>query len=110
MLQGVQPDSDIMKLLFYLEKDKYQKANDALLKNDLLSRQSINFRDAASLGLKEIVYYLELDCSEEAVEEAKKVLKELAKELTGTDRDKVSKLIQKQDEAAQSGFGAIFGE
>ena len=98
-----------MKLLFYLEKDKYQKANDALLKHDLLSRQSINFREAASLGLKEAGYYLELDCSEEAVEEAKKVLKDLAKELTGKEKDKILEIIQKQDEAAQSGFGAIFG-
>ncbi len=99
-----------MKLLFYLEKDKYQKASDIVLKNDLLARQSINFREAGSLGLKETGYYLEMDCSEEAVEEAKKLLKDLTKELTGNDKDKILEIIQKQDESAQAGFGAIFGE
>ncbi len=99
-----------MKLLFYLEKDKYSKANEIVLKNDLLARQSINFREAPSLGLKETGYYLELDCSEEAAQEARKLLKDLAKELEGKDKEKILEIIQKQDEAAQSGFGAIFGE
>ena len=99
-----------MKILFYLEKDKYQKANDALLKNDLLSRQSINFREASSLGLKEAGYYLELDCSEEVLPEARIILKELAKELAGKEKEKILEIIQKQDEAANAGFGAIFGE
>ena len=99
-----------MKILFYLEKDKYQRANDIVLKNDVLSRQSINFREAGSLGLKETGYYLELDCSEEAVPEARNILKDLAKELTGKEKEKILEIIQKQDEAANAGFGAIFGE
>ncbi len=99
-----------MKILFYLEKDKFQKISDIVLKNDLLARQSVNFREAASLGLKETGYYLELDCSEEAAAEARKLLKDLAKELAGKDKDKILDIIQKQDEAAQKGFGAIFGE
>lgn len=98
-----------MKILFYLEKDKFQKASDIVLKNDLLARQSVNFREAASLGLKEAGYYLELDCSEEAVGEAKKLLKDLAKELTGKDKDKILEIISKQEESANTGFGAIFG-
>ncbi len=99
-----------MKILFYLEKDKYQKVSDLVMKNDLLARQSINFREAASLGLKEAGYYLEMDCSEEAVEEAKKVLKDLAKELSGKDKDKILEIIAKQEESANAGFGSIFGE
>ena len=99
-----------MKILFYLEKDKYQKSSDLVMKNDLLSRQSINFREAASLGLKETGYYLELDCSQEAVEEARKLLKDLAKELAGDEKNKILEIISKQEESANAGFGSIFGE
>lgn len=99
-----------MKILFYLEKEKYSKASETVLKNDLLSRQSINFREAASLGLKETGYYLELDCSEEACEEAKKLLKDLAKELAGKEKEKILEILAKQEESANAGFGSIFGE
>lgn len=99
-----------MKVLFYFEKDKYQQTHDAVMSNDLLSRQSINFREAGSLGLKETGgYYLELDCSEEAAAEARKLLKGLAKELAGKEKDKILEIIQKQEDSANSGFGAIFG-
>ena len=99
-----------MKLLFYLEKDKYSKVNDLLLKNDLLARQSINFREASTLGSKDLGgYFLELDCSEEAVPVAKETLKDFAKEITGADKEKILKIIQEQEEAANAGFGSIFG-
>jgi len=98
-----------MKLLFYLEKDKYSKVNDLLLKHDLLSRQSINFREASTLGSKEAGYYLELDCSEESVPVAKELLKDFAKEMTGVEKEKILKTIQEQDEVANAGFGSIFG-
>ncbi len=98
-----------MKLLFYLEKDKYSKVNDLLLKNDMMARQSINFRESSTLGSKESGYYLELDCSDEAIPISKELLKEFAKEITGQEKEKILKTIQEQEETANAGFGAIFG-
>jgi len=82
-----------------------------ILENDLLSRQSIVFRDNTSLGLPDPGYYLDIEGDEKAVEEARKLLKEIegTKELKGEEKEKIEKIIQEQEEKAQAGFGAIFG-
>ncbi len=98
-----------MRILFLVKKEDYSKVSNLVLKDDLISRQSINFRDMASLGLKEDGYYLDLDGSEEAVKKAQEILKDLVKEVTGSDKDKVLEIITKQEESANAGFGSIFG-
>ena len=98
-----------MRILFLVKKENYSKASDVVFKNDLVSRQSINFRDSKSLNLSGDVYYLDIQGSEEALEEARKLLKDLTSEVTGTDKDKVIEVIEKQEESANAGFGSIFG-
>ncbi len=98
-----------MRILFLVKKENYSKAGDIVFKNDLVSRQSINFRDSKSLGLEGDVYYLDIQGSEEALEEAKKLLKDLAEEVTGAEKEKVISVIEKQEESANVGFGSIFG-
>src|SRR3989338_1034933 len=98
-----------MRILFLVKKENYSKAGDIVFKNDLVSRQSINFRDSKSLGLSGDVYYLDIQGSDEALEEAKKLLKDVASEVTGAEKDKVVDVIEKQEESANAGFGSIFG-
>ena len=98
-----------MRILFLVKKENYSKASDTVFKNDLVSRQSINFRDSKSLGLSGDVYYLDIQGSEEALEEAKKLLKDCASEVTGSEKDKVIEVIERQEESANAGFGSIFG-
>ncbi len=98
-----------MRILFLVKKENYSKASDIVFKNDLLSRQSINFRDSKSLGLGGDIYYLDIQGSDEAIEEAKGLLKDVSTEVTGKDKEKVIEVIEKQEEAANAGFGSIFG-
>ncbi|HLD57931.1 MAG TPA: hypothetical protein VJA47_06485 [archaeon] len=92
-----------------VKKENYSKAGDIVFKNDLVSRQSINFRDSKSLGLSGDVYYLDIQGSDEALEEARKLLKDVASEVTGAEKEKVVDVIEKQEESANAGFGSIFG-
>ena len=98
-----------MRILFLVKKENYSKAGDIGFKNDLVSRQSINFRDSKSLGLSGDVYYLDIQGSDEALEEARKLLKDVASEVTGAEKEKVVDVIEKQEESANAGFGSIFG-
>ena len=76
-----------MRILFLVKKENYSKAGDIVFKNDLVSRQSINFRDSKSLGLSGDVYYLDIQGSDEALEEARKLLKDVASEVTGAEKE-----------------------
>lgn len=100
-----------MKAIFFIPKDSYMQARAKVLENDLLSRQSVVFRDNTSLGLPDPAYYLDIEGEEKAIEEARKVLKEIenTRELKGEEKEKVEKIIAGQEEKAQAGFGAIFG-
>ena len=100
-----------MKAIFFIPKDSYMQARAKVLENDLLSRQSVVFRDNTSLGLPDAGYYLDIEGDEKAIEEARKILKEIenAKELKGAEKEKIEKIIKEQEEQAQAGFGAIFG-
>jgi len=72
---------------------------DKIKKDDLLSRQSLNFRDI------EGDYYLIVDGSEESIKKLKsdfglKVAKE---------RDRILKKFEEEEDKARDGFGRIFG-
>jgi hypothetical protein len=81
---------------------------DLLLKDDLISRQSINQRtgDVMGVGAGNKVVFLE--GSEEAVAKAKEMLKADGIENHKDHEALMSKLKAEQD-AASEGFGAIFG-
>ena len=97
-----------MDAVFRIPKEKYAGIRNAVMSNDLLSRQSLTFRDSTALGVKEEGYYLLIEGPEEAIEEARKVLKE-ATELKGGEADEIRKKIKSQEESAAAGFGSIFG-
>ena len=98
-----------MIALFQLPREKQKQVEQLVMKNDILSRQSIVFRESVSLGLKGSDYYLEINGSEEAIQLAKETLKDFAKEVTGQEKDRILEIVRKQEEAADAGFGAIFG-
>ncbi len=98
-----------MKAVFFIKKENYGKVKDLVSKDDLISRQSLVFRDNQSLNLKEEGYYLEIEGNDEAIKKAREILKDLAKELEGEEKEKILETIKNQEESAMSGFGAIFG-
>lgn len=98
-----------MKAVFFIPSENYSKAKNLVYADDLISRQSINFRESKALGLKKDGYYLEIDGSEEAVKKLSEILKDIGKEVDKKEKEEVLKKISEQEESAAQGFGSIFG-
>lgn len=97
-----------MEAIFRIPKDKYSGLKEAVTSDEVLSKQSLTFRDNESLDIEEKGYYLLIDGSEEAIKKAREVL-EGAEELKGGDAEKLIEKIKSQEESAAEGFGSIFG-
>jgi len=82
---------------------------DKMIKDDLVSRQSILTRDSSSLDIKEDVFYVKIEGSEEGLKKAKELAKELEfKKLDKKMAEKINKKIEEQEDSAASGMGMIF--
>jgi hypothetical protein len=95
-------------LIFEVKSDEIGKIN-KLIKDDLISRQSILTRDSSSLSLKGDFSYLKIEGSDEGLKRAEELAKEL--ELKKLDEKKAKEIntkMEEQEESAASGMGMIF--
>ena len=97
-------------IVFSVDDDKLEKVRNIVgIGENSLVKQSITIRDNKSLGLETDGYYIMIDGSEEACEEAQERLKDVAKELEGDEKQKVIDKMKEMEESAMEGFGGIFG-
>lgn len=95
-------------LIFEVKKENSGKIN-TIIKDDLVSRQSIITRDASSLEIKGEATYLKIEGSKEALKKADELAKELGfKKLDEKQARGVNEKIETQDDSAASGMGMIF--
>jgi len=95
-------------VIFEVKSEDAGKINE-LIKDDLVSRQSILTRDSSSLDLKGNFLYLKIEGGEEGLKRAKKLAKELnLKKLDGKKAKEIDKKIKEQEDSAASGIGMIF--
>ena len=95
-----------MELILYVEKGSADKLREILLKDDVVSRANVLFRDAKSLGKDG--YYVRVLGSEEQCKKALELAKDLAEEVSGEEREKVLKMLESEDEEMLSGFSGVF--
>ena len=91
-----------------IDSRSLQKAKDLLLKDDVVSRASIMWKEAKSFGFSE-GYYIYMSGTEEQVKRAAELAKELLKEVKDKEREEVIRKIKEEQEKALEGFGGIFG-
>ena len=91
-----------MELILYVEKGSADKLREILLKDDVVSRANVLFRDAKSLGKDG--YYVRVLGSEEQCKKALELAKDLAEEVSGEEREKILKMLESEDEEMLSGF------
>lgn len=95
-------------VIFEVKSENAGKINE-LIKDDLVSRQSILTRDSSSLDLKGNFLYLKIEGNEEGLKRAKKLAKELnLKKLDGKKAKEIDEKIKEQEDSAASGIGMIF--
>jgi hypothetical protein len=96
-----------MEVVLQVETKNYQKVREILLKDDLVSRASITFREAKAYGGEG--YYCFISGLEEQCKKALEITKELAKEIKKDEKEKLINKIKEEENKALEGFGGIFG-
>ena len=79
-----------------------------ILRDDLVSRQSIVTRDAAALDMKSDLHLVVVEGSEQGVARAKEIFKELGEPLADKEALEVIQKVKQQEESASMGVGMIF--
>ena len=98
-----------MKAVFFVEKENYGTAKNKVYGDDVVSKQSITIKEAASVDMKGEGYYFLINGDEDSLKKAEELLADSAKKVEGADKEKVEKIISEQEDNASAGFGAIFG-
>ena len=79
-----------------------------MLRDDLVSRQSIVTRDAAALDMKSELHLVVIEGSEQGVAKAREIFKEMGEPLPEKEALEVLQKIKEQEEKASIGVGMIF--
>lgn len=79
-----------------------------MLRDDLVSRQSIVTRDAAALDMKSELHLVVIEGSEQGVAKAREIFKEVGEPLPDKEALEVLQKIKEQEEKASVGVGMIF--
>jgi hypothetical protein len=96
-------------IIFEVKKEQIGKIN-ALLKDDIVNRQSILTRDASALGIDKDVSYLKIEGSEKGLKRAEELAKEFEfSKLAENDARDIDQKIKEQEDSAADGMGMIFG-
>ncbi len=98
-----------MKIVFKIKKQDLQKVKNVILKDEVVSKASIIFKESKSLGLKGDDYYCYISGLEETCNRAKELMKNLGEVANKDDTEKVIAQIKSEEESAMTGFGSIFG-
>jgi ribosome-binding factor A len=95
--------------IFEIEKDLIGRI-DRVIRDDVVSRQSIVTRDANSLDIGKEVVYVKIEGSEEGLKRAEELFKEMGiKRLSKKKAEGINEKMESQDEDAAIGMGMIFG-
>jgi len=108
-----------MEMVIIIETEKYQKVKDMLLKDDLVSRASITFKEAKTVDENKEGYYCYVSGTDEQCKKVLEIIKRknpktgeefiYAKEVSGKEKDKVIKTVKEESDKASEAFGSIFG-
>jgi len=95
-------------VIFEIKSEDTGKIN-TIIKDDVISRQSILTRDSSSLDVKGDFSYLKIDGSKEGLNRANKLAKELGfKKLSQKKAEEINEKIEEQEDSAATGMGMIF--
>jgi len=96
-----------MDLLLFCRRENSRKLEEKLKKDELVSGASIKIRDASIINKDGVYFYLE--GTNDKIEKARELSKDLAKEVFGEEKENVVKILKEEEEKAMEGFGLIIG-
>lgn len=96
-----------MREVFEVSSDKARQAEQMLREDDVMGRQSIAVRNPGILGMDGDEVYIIINGSEEAIEKAKEMLKDIAK--ISEKRNIVLEKFDELEDKTADAFGSILG-
>lgn len=81
-----------------------------ILKDDLISRQSITTRDAGALKIEKEVQFVLIEGEDSALTHAKELFKELGSLESGDSAEDIYSKFKEDEKGAAAGVGFIFGD
>jgi len=96
-----------MEIVIEFKKENLAKLKEILLKDDIVSRGTVVFKEAKALGFDKDLYYCYIAGTDEICERAKELVKDIA-EITKNNIEIIEKIKEEEDQA-MTGFGGIFG-
>jgi hypothetical protein len=96
-----------MREVFFVKKENKSKVEDALKKDDLVSRQSIIIRECNAMGFREEGYFFIIDAGHEAMKKTEELVKGIAEKFKHA--KEVLKKFDDEEESAAEGLGMILG-
>lgn len=106
---GILNYGESMESLYFVKRQNHAKVKDILLKDDVVNRQSVIFKDAASVGEKKDGFYVKIAGLDEAVKKGAELIKDYAEAVPVAEAERVIRKIKSEEESAAAGFGSIFG-
>ncbi len=97
-----------LEVIYEIEKPNLQKVKDVLLKDDVVGRASVLFKDGNALGF-ENKYYCYVSGIEEACKKSEELMKDLGKKVDEKEKEQIIQKIKEEEDKAIQGFGGIFG-
>jgi len=97
-----------MYAIFIADTEKKGKV-DEILKDDVVSRQSITVRDAEALGLEEKGLLILIEGTEEALKRSEELFKDVAKKIPEEEAKEIFSKFKAQEEDVAGSIGFIFG-
>lgn len=94
--------------LFSVKKENIGKI-DRVLKDDLVSRQSITVRDASVLGINKDARFVLVEGTEEALKKADELFKPIGTREPEDEAKVVYAKFKEEDSNVASGMGLVFG-
>jgi len=95
--------------IFSVEKSQASKIN-KILKDDLVSRQSIAVRDASALNIDKDVRYVLIEGTEEALKRAEELFADAGKKENEEEAKNIYNKIKSEEGDVAQGVGMIFGD
>jgi hypothetical protein len=95
--------------IFSVDKSQASKIN-KILKDDLVSRQSISVRDASALNIDKDVRYVLIEGTDEAIKKAEELFKDTGTKEGEEEAKNIYNKIKSEESDVAQGVGLIFGD
>ncbi|MBI2542752.1 MAG: hypothetical protein HYW24_01025 [Candidatus Aenigmarchaeota archaeon] len=96
-----------MEIVLHFKSENYGKGKDILLRDDVVGRASLTFKEGSIIG--ESGYYCYLSGTEDQCKRALELVKDLGEEVDDKTKLQFITKVKEEEEKAIEGFGDILG-